>query len=325
MTRLLATLFTICMIAAPASAQETPDARYDRIVREVVQPAFAALAKAAGEQSSAWRAACATPAATDRAMLLERFHATADRWAEAEVFRTGPSAANYRHERFDLWPERKNAVGRGLDALRQAGGSAPTTPEQVAAASAAVQGLPALERLLYDPHLAADACRLGPAIAANAARLAQDMQQAWNTNRAATVDSRTVLASDLATSYAILKDTKIEAVIGKSAATTKPKAAKFWRSGRSLRDIALNLATLSRVARLLASGLPEDAALIGTTRQAQRIAAGLSGDLGAVAAGDRRSDAVLLYDAVDVAADRAVVEVPAALGVTIGFNSLDGD
>ena len=57
----------------------------------------------------------------------------------------------------------------------------------------------------------------------------------------------------------------------------------------------------------------------------QRIATGLSGDLGAIAVSDRRFEAILLRDAVDAAEDRAAIEIPAALGVTIGFNSLDGD
>lgn len=189
-----------------------------------------------------------------------------------------------------------------------------------------MQGLPALERLIFDDELAADRCKLGPAIATNAAELASQMQAAWTTPAPmASAESRTALATDLVTSFAVIKDGKIEAVIGKTPAEVKPKAAEAWRSARSFRNISHNLEGLARVNSVLASSLPEDAALVSTTLQAQRIAAGLSGDLGAIAASDRRFEAVLLRDAVDSAEDRAAIEIPAALGVTIGFNSLDGD
>jgi hypothetical protein len=205
-------------------------------------------------------------------------------------------------------------------------GSAVATPEQISAASAAVQGLPALERLIFEDEYAADGCRLGPAIAANAAELASQMQTAWTTPPPeANAETRTALATDLVTSFAVIKDSKIEAVIGKTPDEVRPKSAEAWRSARSLRNIAQNLEGLARVNSVLASALPEDAALVSTTRQAQRIARSLSGDLGAIAASDRRFDIVLLRDAVDAAEDRAAIEIPAALGVTIGFNSLDGD
>ena len=58
---------------------------------------------------------------------------------------------------------------------------------------------------------------------------------------------------------------------------------------------------------------------------ALRVARRLSGDLGAIAAGPQRRDLILLRDAADAAGKSALQEVPAVLGVTVGFNSLDGD
>lgn len=321
---MLAGLSMLTLALVPAQAADSPDRLYDRIVAEVVAPGFSNLASAARRHAAGWQSFCAAPSEALREGLIVSFNDTADRWAEVEIFRSGPSSRDFRHERFHFWPERKNAVSRGLAALRA--GSAAATPAQVSAASAAVQGLPALERLIFDDELAADRCKLGPAIATNAAELASQMQAAWTTPAPmASTESRTALATDLVTSFAVIKDDKIEAVIGKTPAEVKPKAAEAWRSARSLRNISHNLEGLARVTSVLASSLPEDAALVSTTLQAQRIAAGLSGDLGAMAAGDRRFEAILLRDAVDAAEDRAVIGIPAALGVTIGFNSLDGD
>lgn len=55
------------------------------------------------------------------------------------------------------------------------------------------------------------------------------------------------------------------------------------------------------------------------------IARALPSGLSALAGGSERYRVILLRDAVDSAQDRAAIEVPAALGVTVGFDSLDGD
>ena len=322
--QMFAGLAVLPLALALAQAADDPDRLYDRVAAEVIAPGFGDLAIAARRHAADWRSFCAAPSESLHEGLVTSFHDTADRWAEVEIFRSGPSSRDFRHERFNFWPERKNAVSRGLSALRA--GSAAATADEISAASAAVQGLPALERLIFEDAYAADRCSLGPVISTNAAELAIQMQTAWtNPPPEANAEGRTALATDLVTSFAVIKDSKIEAVIGESPDEAKPKAAEAWRSGRSLRNIAHNLAGLARVNSVLAAALPADAALVSTTRQAQRIAASLSGDLGTIAAGDRRYDVVLLRDAVDAAEDRAAIEIPAALGVTIGFNSLDGD
>ncbi|MFO1120797.1 MAG: imelysin family protein [Hyphomicrobiales bacterium] len=326
MRRIIAGIWALALLVVPVRAAPAADEIYDRLVSGAIVPGFDRLAAAARRHAADWTAYCAAPTEEGRSTLLASFNETADRWAAVEIYRTGPSAAAFRHERFDLWPDRKNAVSRGLAALKKETGDAPAKARQIAAASAAVQGLPALERLLYDKDEEAAQCRLGPAIAANAARLAAEMKDAWIAPPPrASEAARAALATDLVTSYAVIKDTKIEAVIGKAPDQVKPKAAEFWRSGRSLRDIALNLEGLALAAEIMAPRLPEDAALFSTTRQAARIAATTDGDLGSLAAGERRSDAVLLHDAVKAAGDRAAIEIPSAFAVTIGFNSLDGD
>ena len=231
---MLAGLSVLTLALVPAQAADSPDRLYDRIVAEVVAPGFGNLASAASQHAADWQSFCAAPSEALREGLVASFNDTADRWAEVEIFRSGPSSRDFRHERFHFWPERKNAVSRGLAALRA--DSAAATPAQVSAASAAVQGLPALERLIFDDEHAADRCELGPAIATNAAELAGQMQVAWTTAApSASAESRTALATDLVTSFAIIKDSKIEAVIGKTPADVKPRAAEAWRSGRSRR------------------------------------------------------------------------------------------
>ena len=81
--------------------------------------------------------------------LEASFHEVADRWASIEMMRTGPASEDFRHERFYFWPERKNAVDRAIATAMKAEDGTPFTASRIGGESAALQGLPALERLLF--------------------------------------------------------------------------------------------------------------------------------------------------------------------------------
>ena len=236
----------------------------------------------------------------------------------------------------NFWPERKNAVERGLATLVKKAAKGKLTADSIAKESAAVQGLPALERLLYpkgspDESLGTGPdgkarCSAGEAISANAARIAAEMSEGWKARADQSGEkARTAFATDIVTAFYMIKDKKIIDVIGRSPDAVKPRAAEFWRSGRTMRDIMINLETLDRINAVLFKSASDEMALPSTTRSALDITKTLPADLGALAAGKDRSSAILLRDAVDVAEERAKVEIPAVLGVTVGFNSLDGD
>ncbi|WP_373505632.1 imelysin family protein [Aestuariivirga sp.] len=333
---ILAALLVVASGSAAAQANPRTDYVFERIVTEVVVPGFKSLETAARAHESAWTAYCTEPSAVGRDRLDASFHEVADRWASAEMMRTGPASEDFRHERFYFWPERKNAVERALAAAMNGEDGAPFTARRIGGESAALQGLPALERLLFGngtdrPGLSGEGegkrrCELGSAIAGNAARLASEMNSGWEKRSGdISAEAKASLATDLVTAFAIIKDTKIEAVIGDTEADVKPRAAEFWRSGRSMRDIVLNLETMGRVNAILFEVLPEEVALPAATQTAIDIARSITGNLADLAAGPERSSAILLRDSVDAAQDRAAIEVPAALGVTVGFNSLDGD
>lgn len=333
-------LFTALLLAASAAGgraqpapEQVPEQVYGRIVQDFIRPGFSALAGEAQRHAADWQVYCRAPSAAGLARLALSFGSLADAWAAIGMIRSGPSAEDFRHERFYFWPERKNAVARGLGALLAQ--PRPPDAEAVRNQSAAVQGLPALERLLYaegkpDARLGIGPegqlrCAAGEAISANAARLAAEMSQAWAADRPApTPQARAALATDIVTAYAMLKDARIAAVIGKDAAEVKPRAAEFWRSGRPMRNITLSLEALARLNGLLFPAPGEDVALPHATRTALGIARTI-GNLAETARSGERREAILLRDAAAAAEDRAIIEVPLALGVTIGFNSLDGD
>ncbi len=140
---------------------------------------------------------------------------------------------------------------------------------------------------------------------------------------------KAALATDLLGAYVLLKDKKLDPTMGKDPASVRQKMAEGWRSGRSLHAIVLNLETAGAILTILADGMPkQDSSALRNNVTALRVAErlnGLNSGLGWLAAGPRRSNLILLRDLVDAAGKRAFEEVPFVLGVTVGFNSLDGD
>jgi predicted lipoprotein len=330
MARIL--LFTLLVLGVSAHAAKVeqaavPGQAYERTVADFVLPGFDRLSEQADRHEAAWVAYCREPGPQAMVPLKGSFHALADAWAAIEMIRSGPAAEDFRHERFSFWPERKNAVERGLSNLLKRPDPASLTAADIRKESAAVQGLPALERLIHaDDPPDEIRCSLGKAISANAAGLASEIADAWRARPAtASPEARAMLATDIVTFYAIIKDRKIEAVIGKAQDQVKPRAAEFWRSARSMRGIQQNLEALERINAALFPVASENFVLPFATRTAADVARSLAGDFAALAAGPERHKVILLRDAVNSAEDRAAIDVPAALGVTIGFNSLDGD
>jgi predicted lipoprotein len=345
LARFFVAAFALCY-GIGASAHDATLAR--RLADGFIVPRYEALARAADAQRDAWRTFCAAPTEAALADLRAAYLAAADAWSSIEIVRYGPVSEDFRLERISYWPERKNATGRGLAQLLADAQAPSPTPEGIRRASAAVQGLPALERLLYagPPPQVDDfsasregerRCAVGRAIAANVANLAAEIIEGWTrgpTGLAARLSEPETakvavrrLATDLLTSFQVMRDVKVLPVLGPDAAETKPRLAEGWRSGRPTRALALNLEAAETMARIMLddrSGEQANSTLV--IRQAKRIAEGLPSDF-AMLAGDvrQRHRVILLFDALGFARDSLLGELPAALGISLGFNGLDGD
>jgi len=129
-----------------------------------------------------------------------------------------------------------------------------------------------------------------------------------------------------------VRDLKIAAAIGERPEEAKPKRAPFWRSGLTLPAM---LANIEGVEAVIAAGIsdvmPERearhcSALAFVSGQAKRTLAALAPDWLATAA-DAEGHQKLSYALIPLAGAIRVVgeSYPQALGLTLGFNSLDGD
>ncbi len=344
----LAAFSLILPQAAYADAQQA----VLRVADGFVIPKYEALARATDAQEIAWTSFCAKREAENATPLIAAYNRAADAWAEAQIVKTGPIVLFLRQERFYYWPEAHDATAHALQNLIASNDPKALEPATFAHDSVAGQGLPALERLLFDENAIAQLkakdgtrrCAVGQAIARNLKIIAHDVTNEWKgpygiraalaANKgwrgmfADTNEATRLLLTDLVTLFQFVDDNKLLNVLGKDAASAKPRMAEAWRSKRSARDIQLNLAAAREMADFFARELklPAREKLDQALDAAIRAAAGLPEDFGAAAADPKRRDKLEAARAAIKSAQASLAAIlPPALGVNLGFNALDSD
>ncbi|MEP4481951.1 MAG: imelysin family protein, partial [Alphaproteobacteria bacterium] len=113
----------------------------------VLETQYAAFLQATSDLSSAAVAYC--DAGASRADFEQAFRDTWLAWAPLDSYQFGPVEINGAALAVNFWPDKKNFVGRALRDLLAQPDAAQRDPAVIAAGSAAAQGLPAIELLLY--------------------------------------------------------------------------------------------------------------------------------------------------------------------------------
>jgi uncharacterized protein len=312
-----------------------------RVATDYAAPRYKALADTAETQAAAWSAACTSPDASQIERLRADFAAAALAWSSISLFHYGPVSEQNRLDRIAFWPDKRNLAEKRLRSMLQ--GEAPL-PDATAMAgvSVAVQGFPALERLLFDDASGtlasaegAKRCQLGLAIARNIAAISQETAKPWIDPTSAlrqslltqegTADMLRRVATDLLASYEFVMDEKIREPIGRKPGEAKPLAAELRRAGLSMRALEVNLASLRDLTAILMAESPDRTAE-ATIDEAIKVFGNLPVD--ALRQPDdtaHRGKMLLLLATLTSAHDVAKESIPAALHVTLGFNSSDGD
>ncbi len=323
------------------------------VVDRFIIPAYRRLVEATDAQDKAWAAFAANRAAGDFASLRVAYHSTADAWAHAQIFKTGPISLFLRYERFAYWPEARNVTGRMLDALLASNDPNDLTLATLARDSVAAQGLTALERLLYegaDPAAALKApdgerrVAVGRGIARNLSGIARDVladwtapagvraaiaaNKGWNNLFMDAPEAASLLLTDLVGAFRLMHDLKLLPVMGASADVARPNSAEAWRSGRSQRDLKLNLTAAQAMTKAFAETVPAahvtkiDGLYVAANKAVDAVPA-LLGQAAADPAQRPRVEAARA--AVKAVQTEIAAVLPADLGIPLGFNSLDGD
>lgn len=340
-------------VAAPGHAA-SPALDPVPLIETWLLPRYDALAGATKAQATAWATFCAKPEAVGLPALKEAYGKAADAWNAVEFVTFGPISLSLRADRISFFPDRRNAITRGLAEIIGDPDAGRLEPTRFAQSSASVQGLPALERLLYEEG-AADAlltgpeaarrCALGTAIATNLAAIAAEIRTAWGDKATGVLGAIVsgkgdpalfpdvgalpgMILTDLSGAYQRVTDTKILPVLGTGPAEAKPTLADNWRSGRSGRVAANMIRSADALLVAVGTQLPSrpqyvvNKAATGADAAADKLPA----DIGAAASTAQGASALQAAIKTFKVAQASVYKpVASYFGISLGFNALDGD
>lgn len=351
-----ALLATATAIAPAVSAAPVPADLGERLASGYVSPAMQRWASTTTALHTALTRYCPAPQPAEANAVKAAFGAAVQAWSGIAFLRFGPLVAENRYERIAFWPDPRNIVPRQLGAMVRAADPADLAPDGLYGRSVAVQGLPALEWLLYGDGevLAAPsgatfgaACALSAAVAANLARIATDLSGAWGPAADFGKQFRTpgpqnnlyrspqeVAAEGLkalSTGLQFARDVHLAPVLGKDVSEVRPKRAAYWRSDLTTAALAANLAAMREFLSAADFRYGAGEAWIGAQTQSEIArAAGSAGAVGhpfETAAASEDGYRLLTLTALTLKNAKQLVDqdLAAYFGVTIGFNALDGD
>lgn len=355
MRLMLAALMLFC--AGPALAQAvTPSQVLDAAVNEVIRPGMAAFKMRTSGLESAMGGLCAVPSERALSIARQQFGLAAQAYGRIEFVRIGPLMEDNRADRLLFWPDRRGIGLRQVQAIIAEEDASASEVTDLRDKSVAVQGFGALEYVLFGTDaeglVGADAafrCRYGQAIAANISSIADQVAMGWyrydgvashltrpvpeNADYRTQTEALEALIGLVTHGIEGLRDTRINPFVGQGDEAAEPKQALFWRSGLT---IAMIRADIEGIEALVAeSGLaqalgPEHAGLDNTIafefRNAYRALGLVTLPLEQAVADDKQALA-LDYLVIVTQSLQALIgeQLSAALGLSVGFSSLDGD
>jgi len=285
MRRAAALTATVLLLIAGAHADDDPrriGTMLSGTLEGYIRPGYSRFAEAASDLAETTAILCEQPSPANLAKARAGLRETTLAWAGIEWFRIGPVMVENRVERILFYPDRK---GTGLKQVERAiAGADRTTTEQdsLAGKSVAMQGLGALEFLLFgtgnrtletgDPYR----CAYVHAIAENLSTIASVVSERWseetsisrqwlapaNDNPWFTTEPDIVakITGEIIRGLEVVKDTRIGAFLRDPPKGDRPKSAVLWRSASTMPVIAADLKGLralfveSRIETVLPDG-----------------------------------------------------------------------
>ncbi|MCV2894243.1 imelysin family protein [Lentibacter sp. XHP0401] len=335
------TLAALAIALLPSvTGAEAPNAVIAKAVDGHVLPAFSVLA----ESSEALKAAALADCIPTSGTLLDAYHESFDSWIAASHLRFGPTEVEDRAFALAFWPDTKGFTPKTLAGLIRAQDPDGLNPEAYSHVSIAARGYFALEFMLYDDAMQSlgDAdyrCALIRTIAADIDANADAILDGWTNGYAQLLkqptEGRIYRSEDEAVQElfkALLAGLQFtaETRLGRPLGTferPRPQRAEARRSERSLRNVMISLEATRDLAVVLSG---EDATLARDLESAFDEALALAESLddptfASVSAPQGHLKVEILQQSINLLRDKINATLGAHLGVSEGFNALDGD
>ncbi|PWK70543.1 imelysin family protein [Aminobacter sp. AP02] len=354
----LASAFVACLIlpATAAYANEASDKVIANSIDGFIRPTYARLVQDAAALGKNLDTLCAAPSAANLKATREAFSKTTATWSEIEIIRFGPITEQHRLERILFWPDRKGTGLKQVQAALADKDETATDAAKLAQKSVAMQGLGALEFVLFGTGAddlagtsAAYRCAYGKAISGNIATIAAEVDTAWRDDKGFAAqwqkpgaanplyrnasEAVTELLEVYVNGLELVRDVRVNGFLGKDVATDKPKQALYWRSQGTAAAFGGNISGMKALfdASEFGTLLPADSEWIAQSidfefANAQNAVTKITRPIDAVLA-DPEKRAKLAYFGVVTSSLSELfgTRLAGGLGLTAGFSSLDGD
>ncbi|MGB3289127.1 MAG: imelysin family protein [Burkholderiaceae bacterium] len=268
--------------ASLAAAGQLPQGLGEKLARDYIAPAMSQFQRSAERLQSDLQAWCAEPTQAGASATQGDFAELVRAWSGIEFLRFGPLVAANRYERIYFWPDSRGVTLRQVQGLL-GGEQAIPSAAGLATQSVALQGLPALEYVLYgkDGLLAPAqveartagaaegidkgrmrACAYAVAIAGNLSIVGSELEKEWAPDgdyarqfaapspANALYRSRQEVAGEaikaLSTGLQFARDVKLMPMLGANMKAARHSKAPFWRSGLSTQAMAASVQGMLR-------------------------------------------------------------------------------
>ena len=328
-----------CVWPLSLAAQDFGDT-IDAALDTHVLPGMQRLAEEAADLSEAAQSHCGAEAPELRAA----YHAAFDAWIQVSHLRFGPSETDNRAFALAFWPDSRGVTPRTLAQLIGDEDPIVDTVEGYADVSVAGRGFYALEFLLYDPQLStrgpdAYRCALVQVVTEDIALTTAAIRDEWHMTHAdlmrnadgndryqSDAEAMRALFNALTTGLEFNADVRLGRPLG-TFDRPRPNRAEARRSERSLQNLTVSTQALAELAAALSASQPAlrsgiDAGFALVHEAAERVD---DPRLASVADPQGRLHVEVLQQRTRELRQRILTEMGPSLGISAGFNALDGD
>ncbi len=323
-----------------------PSAQWTIQVKETLQNNYKAMHDSSAALEAAVKEHCAIDAEQPATLISaqEAWRLTMANWEAVQWAQFGPILENNDHWKIQFWPDKKNIVARKVTSALAS--DDPITVATITDASVVVQGLSALELLLFDdkfaPKLAtkeAKLCELTVAIASRYEQTSAKIVAEWQDINPANLSQADILQS-LLTHVEKIKIDKLGLVLGKKTRNQVANGyfAESWRSKQSFANIQANFFAIKALlgANHSGFGLAKYLNALGHPEVADALVTKVDAILTtletfqqplmiAVKDPESKSQVEILYQQIEQFNEQLRNDLVPALGIALGFNANDGD
>lgn len=269
-------IFSLLLVACGG---QTPEQKVlEHTAQQIILPLYTELNAETGDLVERVDGFCAVPAAETQLAAQHQWRRSMEAWAGVQPIDFGPLEDNNLRWKLHFWPDRKDLARKKIEAMLA--GDSELTVERVSTGSVSVQGLAAIEYLLFDQHGGAltrylddidgRRCQLLQAISNRVEQVTGQLVSQWAGNEQQSgfavvfsapgaenpryPDDKAALAallSSLVVGTEVVKRNKLGIPLnnGKGPTTAKPYRLEAWRSQHSLALMQASMKTLENLYR----------------------------------------------------------------------------